>query len=69
VKIVQSDPITPEDFSQVVELIEKYKGIQYTFDKAKRFIENAKQELRIFNPSKEKEALTAMADYVLERRW
>jgi len=68
-KIVQSDPITPEDFSQVVELIEKYKGIQYTFDKAKRFIENAKQELRIFNPSKEKEALTAMADYVLERRW
>jgi len=68
-KIVQSDPITPEDFSQVVELIEKYKGIQYTFDKAKRFIENAKQELRIFNPSKEKEALMAMADYVLERRW
>ncbi len=68
-KIVQSDPITPGDFSQVVELIEKYQGIQYTFEKAKRYIENAKQELRIFSPSKEKEALMAMADYVLERRW
>ncbi len=68
-KIVESDQITPEDFFRVVELIEKYQGIEYTLSKAKGYIENAKEQLRPFNPSKEKEALMAMADYVLERRW
>ncbi len=68
-KIVESDQITPGDFSRVVELIEKYQGIQYTFKKARRYIENAKEGLHPFSPSKEKEALMAMADYVLERRW
>lgn len=68
-KIVEADQITPEDFSRVVELIEKYKGIQYALNKAKTYVEKAKEALHLFSPSREKEALIAMADYVLERRW
>jgi octaprenyl-diphosphate synthase len=52
----------------VVEIIERYDGIQYTWEKAKGYVERAKDCLRLFPDSKEKGALCALADYVLERR-
>jgi octaprenyl-diphosphate synthase len=67
-EIVNSHPITKKAFFRVVEIIERYHGIQYTWEKAKRYIEAAKDCLRLFPDSKEKEALYALADYVLERR-
>jgi octaprenyl-diphosphate synthase len=67
-KIVESNPITKDAFFRVVEIIERYHGIQYTWEKAKGYVERAKDYLRLFPNSKEKEALFALADYVLERR-
>jgi octaprenyl-diphosphate synthase len=67
-KIVESNPITKDAFFRVVEIIERYHGIQYTWEKAKGYVERAKDYLRLFPNSKEKEALCALADYVLERR-
>ncbi len=65
---VDSSPITKDAFFRVVEIIERYQGIQYTREKAKGYIEGAKDCLRPFPNSKEKEALFALANYVLERR-
>jgi octaprenyl-diphosphate synthase len=65
---VQSDSITKEAFCRVAEIIERYHGIQYTWEKAKGYIEGAKDCVRLFPDSKEKEALCALADYVLERK-
>ncbi len=65
---VESQPITKEAFFRVVEIIEKYRGIDYASSKAKGYVERAKKHLHLFPHSKEKEALCAMADYVLERR-
>jgi octaprenyl-diphosphate synthase len=65
---VDSYPITKKAFFRVVEIIERYDGIQYTWKKAKGYIEGAKEWLHLFPDSKEKRALCALADYVLERR-
>jgi octaprenyl-diphosphate synthase len=67
-KTVESEPISKEDFFQVVEIIERYQGVRYTWEKAKAYIEKAKRDLQPFPNSREKEALQALADYVLERR-
>jgi len=67
-KTVESSPITKEAFFQVIEIIERYHGIQYTWEKARGYIEKAKGYLLPFPNSKEKEALYALANYVLERR-
>jgi octaprenyl-diphosphate synthase len=67
-KTAEFHPITKEAFFRVVEIIEKYRGVHYTWKKAKRYVERAKNHLRLFQNSREKEALCALADYVLERR-
>jgi octaprenyl-diphosphate synthase len=65
---VESRPITKEAFFRVVEIIEKHHGLHYTMEKAKAYVEQGKKHLHLFPQSNEKEALFAMADYVLERR-
>jgi octaprenyl-diphosphate synthase len=65
---VNAHTITKEAFFRVVEIIEQYHGTQYTLEKAREYIQRAKNYLHIFPDSKEKEALTALADYALERK-
>jgi octaprenyl-diphosphate synthase len=65
---VESQPITKDAFFQVVKIIERYHGVQYTWEKAKEYIERAKGHLAPFQNSKEKEALQVLANYVLERK-
>jgi octaprenyl-diphosphate synthase len=65
---VESDPITRESFFRVVKIIEKYRGLTYTLEKAKEYVARAKGHLRHFPNSKEKEGLFLLSDYVLERR-
>ena len=67
-KTVDSESISKEDFFGVVEIIERYRGVHYTWEKAREYIDRAKRDLQPFANSKEKEALYALADYVLERR-
>ncbi len=67
-KLTDSQPFTEETFFNVVKIIEQYHGIRYAREKAKAYVERAKDRLRLFPGSKEKEALYALADYVLERR-
>jgi octaprenyl-diphosphate synthase len=67
-RTVESHPIRKEAFFRVVEIIEKYHGIHYTWKKAQGYVESAKKRLHLFPDSREKEALCVMADYVLERR-
>jgi octaprenyl-diphosphate synthase len=61
-------PLTKEAFFKVVKIIERYYGVHYTWEKAKQYVERAKGHLHLFPNSREKEALCALADYVLERR-
>jgi octaprenyl-diphosphate synthase len=67
-KTVESDPLTKESFYKVLTIIDKYRGVAYTWEKAKEYVTKAKGHLRHFPASREKEALLGLADYVLERR-
>jgi octaprenyl-diphosphate synthase len=65
---VESDPMTRESFFQVVTIIEKYRGVTYTWEKAREYVARAKEHLCHLPDSREKEALLSLSDYVLERK-
>lgn len=64
---------TVEDFQEdsiheITSLINTYGGIEYSLQKAKGLIEEGKAFLDTFNDSTPKEALLAIADYVIQRK-
>jgi octaprenyl-diphosphate synthase len=65
---VFTDPMTKQSFFQVVRIIEKYRGLTYTWEKAKEYVTKAKGHLHHLPVSREKEALLSLSDYVLERK-
>ena len=67
-KTVESHPITKDAFFRIVKIIGKYHGVHYTWKKAQGYVEKAKRHLHTFPNSREKEALCALAGYVLERK-
>ncbi|MBI2067190.1 MAG: polyprenyl synthetase family protein [Deltaproteobacteria bacterium] len=52
---------------EIISIIQKYDGISFTKRKAQEFVNKAKQSLTIFKPSIDREALIALAGYVIER--
>jgi len=67
--IVLSESADERAFLSVVNLINRYGGIEYTLEKAKGYVAKAKGHLDCFHSSREKTALLAMANYVVERTW
>jgi octaprenyl-diphosphate synthase len=67
-KKVESRPLTEGAFFEVVKIIERYGGIEDTRARAQGYVDRAKERLNLFPPSKERKALDAMADYILERK-
>ncbi len=65
---VKAQPMTEKEFLCVLEVIERCRGVHYTREKAREYVERAKGRLRLFADSREKEALCNLADYVLERK-
>src|SRR3989338_5165512 len=53
---------------EIVSIIEKYDGLKTTLARAREYTQAAKETLSVFKPSMEKEALCALADYMIERR-
>jgi octaprenyl-diphosphate synthase len=67
-RTVDSPLITKDAFVEVVKTIERHRGVYYTCEKAKEYVVRAKNLLQSFPASKERDALHAMADYILERK-
>lgn len=65
--LLNADSISDEDLSMALDLINKYKGLEYTLEKAREHIAVAKDSLKLFPESEDKSALLCLADYVLER--
>ena len=65
---VMSQEIDDSTLTGVVGLIKKYGGIEYTLDKARSHIDNAKASIEVFEPNAERAAMVAFADYVIERK-
>lgn len=64
---VKSEGITDSDMEEIFGIIKKRKGIEYTLEFASKRVENAKRQLEIFEPTPERAALSAAADFVIER--
>jgi octaprenyl-diphosphate synthase len=68
IKIIQNKEFSVDEFQTLIALMKKYGGIAYTEKNAMACIEKAKKSLSIFEPSKIKESLIDIADYVMARR-
>jgi octaprenyl-diphosphate synthase len=66
-RVVNERDVTQDEWTRIRELLAEYGSIEYAYDRAVEFGEAAKRHLRIFPPSGERDALTALADYVLSR--
>jgi octaprenyl-diphosphate synthase len=64
---VRDRDITPEQWARLKVLLAEHRSIAYAYGRAVEFGETAKRNLRVFPPSREREALMALADYVLLR--
>ena len=69
VEIILSETLDDRGFLSVVDLINKYGGIEYTLEKARGYVAKATGHLDRFHPSREKTALLAMANHVVKRTW
>lgn len=65
--IVQDRDVTPDNWARVKALLAEHRSIEYAYERAVEFGEAAKQQLKMFPDSHEREALMALADYVLYR--
>jgi len=67
-KILQDDNSTDGDIPLIIELVDKYEGVNRTRAIAKGYIEKAKEALEHLPQNKYKTALNLLADYILERK-
>ncbi len=65
--ILQADSITDEDLASVLGLMEKYGAVDEALRVAQSFSDEAKAGLAIFPDSRPRQALAALADYVVQR--
>lgn len=65
--IVEKDVLTPADFSQVVALVQRHGGIEYTVEKARACVAGCRSHLAGFPDSECKRALLELAEYVVTR--
>jgi octaprenyl-diphosphate synthase len=66
-EMVQQRHVTPEHWSRLKALLAEHHSIEYAYARALEFGEAAKRHLKVFPDSPERDALMALADYVLYR--
>jgi octaprenyl-diphosphate synthase len=65
--IVEGEELTDADLAIIMELISRYRTIEYTRQRATELVNQAKTFLAVFPPSPAKEALQELADFVVQR--
>jgi octaprenyl-diphosphate synthase len=64
---VEDDDLSDDRLHEVIGIINRYNGIEYTVERARSYVEEAKRDLDVFDPDIERAALVAIADYVIDR--
>jgi len=65
--VVEQDEMGLDDFRRVSDLVKNYGGITYTVDAAKRYIDECRSQLAVFEAGPVAAALLGLADYVVTR--
>ena len=66
-RVVRDGIVTPEGWRELCRLLHETRSVEYAMDKAQQFAAAAKKQLYVFPPSPERDALTALPDYILAR--
>jgi len=66
-KIIQDFDFTEENLKYILDNMKRYGVIEYSLNKAREYIDRAKKGLSLFNNSIHLQALSTLADYVVER--
>lgn len=65
--ILTKDLMNSEDFYNLVKILERSGSLEYAFKEAAALCEKAREELKMFAPSVEKEMLLEMTHFTLKR--
>lgn len=66
-KAIMGETLEKKTFIDVTGIIKKYSGFEETYGRAKKYIDAAKDALKPFRSSIEKDILLSIADYVIAR--
>ena len=59
--------ISTEDWNELIGLLHEHRAIEHAYDRAVEYATQAKRFLDLFPPSRERDSLAALPDYVLAR--
>ncbi len=65
--VIEKEILEQQDFQNVISLVHRYGGIEYTVSAAHAYVDRSKAALTRFPDSPGKHALLELADYVLTR--
>ncbi len=66
--IIRNKTFSQQEFKILIDLLQKYGGIDYTYQMAQNSVENAKEKLMVFEPGDTRDVLMMLADYALIRK-
>jgi len=66
-RVVQDRAVSPEQWREIVALLREHRATGLAYDRAVEYANRAKGCLAAFPPSRERDALMALPDYVLAR--
>ena len=67
-KVLEQKKFSVKAFEKVIDILKKYKGLDYTYQAAAQRILAAKEALSVFDASETKDLLLDIADYALVRK-
>lgn len=59
--------LTPDEIDEIRRLVVKHSGVEYALERAHQYVQSAKDALRSFPDSEDKETLVLVADFVVDR--
>jgi octaprenyl-diphosphate synthase len=65
--VVQERAVTPEQWRDILRLLHEHRATELAYERAVEYANRAKGCLNVFPPSRERDALMALPDYVLQR--
>lgn len=65
--VVDKELLSDEDFAQVLELVQRYGGIEHTVLSAREHVALCRKHLEKFPPSATRDAMADLAEYVVTR--
>ena len=65
--LLRQPALNPDEIEEIRQLVVKHDGVEYALERAHQYAQSAKDALRGFPDSEDKETLVLVADFVVDR--